>query len=59
VRQGVQTTFGIGRPPVTDRFAADAQEVSDLGLGEALLAAAQGAKTQGVENFVGQQTSIG
>ena len=40
--EGALAAAGIGRPPATDRFAADAEEVGDLGLGEAQFAAAQG-----------------
>src|SRR5437588_3394932 len=57
--EGVQTALGISGPPVADRFATDAQEVSHLGLREPQLTAMQGTQAQGFQDFVGEFPSIG
>jgi hypothetical protein len=58
LRQGLQTAVAVGGPPTADGFAGDAEEVGDVGLGEAPFACPQGAQPQGVEDFVAEQTGI-
>ncbi len=58
VGQGVQTAARVGRPPVTDGFPADAQELGDLGFSEAQFAAVQGAQAEGFEDVIGQLACV-
>ena len=45
---------GVGRPPAGDGFAGDAEDLGDLDLGEAELAAPQGAQAERLQDLVGQ-----
>ena len=59
VGQGIQSAVGIGRPPMADGFAADAEKVSEFGLGEAQLTAVYGPQAEGFEDFIGEFAGIG
>jgi hypothetical protein len=59
VGQSVEAAIDIGRPPVTDGFATDAEEVGHFGLGEAQLTATQGTQAESLQDFIGQIAAIG
>jgi hypothetical protein len=59
VGQSVEATINKGRPPVTDGFAADAEEIGHFGLGEAQLTAMQGTQAESLQDFIGQIAGIG
>ena len=59
VGEGIETAARISGPPVADRFAADAQEIREVGLRETQLTAVQGTQAEGFQNFIGQLTSVG
>jgi hypothetical protein len=44
---------------VTDGFAADTEEVGEFGFAEAELASPQGAEAEGLQDFIGELSSIG
>ena len=50
---------GVGRPPAADGLAADAEEVGDVGFGEAQLTATQGAQAEGFQDLIGQLAGVG
>jgi hypothetical protein len=58
VRESIEAAAGIRRPPAADGFAADAEEVGDLGLRVAQLTATEGPQAEGLQDFIGQLTGI-
>ena len=58
VGEGVQAPVGISGPPAADGFAADAQEVRDLGLGEPQFTATQGPQADGFQDVIRQLTGV-
>ena len=59
VGQSIHSAVGIGRPPTANDFAADAEKVSEFGLGEAQLTAVYGPQAEGFEDFIGEFAGIG
>src|SRR5262249_56167777 len=59
VGQRLQAAADISRPPVTDRLAADTQQIRDLSLGKPPFTATQGTQAEGFQDFIGQLTSVG
>ena len=53
MREGLDAVVGVGGPPAGDGLAGDAEDLGDLGFGEAQLAAAQGAQAEGFQDLVG------
>src|SRR3954451_14578323 len=59
MREGVETVFGIRRPPTADGFAGDTEQVGYLAFGKAQFTTTQGTQAQGFENFIGQLACVG
>ena len=55
LRQGVEALRGVGRPPAADRLARDAEQVGDVGFGEAQFAAAKAARRSALRTRYGER----
>src|SRR5262249_279481 len=57
--QRLHPMAGVGAPPATDGFAGDAEDLGNLDLGQAQLAATQGPQAECFEDIIGQVPGVG